>query len=72
MINVSHVPDTPENVERCICPECPSFPGVGILYCARGQSEQPVRERGCICPECQNFKEFDLQDEYYCVEGRAK
>ena len=69
---MSQVPDTPENVARCICPECPSFPGEGILYCARGRSEKPVRERGCICPDCTNFKEFGLQDEYYCVGGGAK
>jgi aldose sugar dehydrogenase len=72
VITMSQVADTPENVERCTCAECPSFPGVGILYCARGRSEQPVRERGCICPDCKNFKEFGLQDDYYCVEGSAK
>ena len=69
---MSQVPDKPENVERCLCSGCPSFPGEGILYCARGQSQKPVKQRGCICGDCKNFKEFGLQGEYYCAEGSAK
>ena len=65
------VPDTPQNVERCICPECPSFPGEGVLYCAKGRSEKPERERGCVCGDCKNFKEYGLKGEYYCNQGRA-
>jgi methylamine---glutamate N-methyltransferase subunit C len=65
------IPDTQQNEDRCICRDCPSFPGEGIFYCARGKSEKPVRERGCVCPDCAIFKEFRLQDGYYCADGAA-
>ena len=68
---MAKVPDTRENEERCICPGCPSFPGEGLLYCARGKSEKPVRRRGCICADCANFQRYDLRDGYYCADGRA-
>lgn len=67
-----HVLDTPQNVERCLCPDCPSFPGEGTIYCARGRSAKPVRERGCVCGDCKNFKEYGLKGDYYCVEGTAE
>jgi hypothetical protein len=65
------VPNTPDNVSRCICGGCPSFPNVGTFYCAVGKSEAPVRQRGCICPDCSLFKPNGLQDGYYCVAGIA-
>jgi methylamine---glutamate N-methyltransferase subunit C len=68
---MAKVPDTPENESRCICGDCPSFPGEGMFYCARGKSEKPVRKRGCICPDCAIFKDHGLQDGYYCADGAA-
>jgi len=68
---MAKVPDTPENESRCICAGCPSFPGEGLFYCARGKSEKPVRERGCVCPDCAIFKEHGLQGDYYCADGAA-
>jgi hypothetical protein len=68
---VQKVPDTPANMARCLCGGCPSFPGGGGFFCAKGKSELPVRQRGCICTDCANFKEFGLKDGYYCVAGLA-
>ena len=68
---MAKVPDTPENMARCICPDCPSFPGEGIFYCAKDKSAKEIKRRGCICDGCQNFKDFDLVDGYYCADGRA-
>jgi len=65
------VPDTPETVSMCICEGCPSFPGAGTLFCARGKSDQAIVRRGCICPDCQNFRRYSLSDGYYCVDGAA-
>jgi hypothetical protein len=65
------VPDTQENMSRCICGGCPSFPGQGGFFCAKGKSALPVTQRGCVCGDCENFKAFGLQDGYYCVAGRA-
>jgi methylamine---glutamate N-methyltransferase subunit C len=69
---MANVPDTPENLEHCVCPDCPSVPKEGALYCARGRSQQPVRRRGCICGDCRVFQEYGLGDYYYCAEDSAK
>jgi hypothetical protein len=68
---VQKVPDTPENMSRCICGGCPSYPGEGGFFCAKGKSGPSVRQRGCLCGDCANFKEYKLQDGYYCVGGAA-
>lgn len=65
------VPDTPENMSRCLCGGCPSYPGAGGFYCAKGKSDPPASRRGCLCADCPNFKEFSLQDGYYCIGGAA-
>jgi hypothetical protein len=68
---MAKVPDTPENGDRCICGECPSYPKERSLFCATGKSEKPVVKRGCVCNDCQVFKEYSLQDGYYCANGAA-
>jgi hypothetical protein len=68
---MAKVPDTPDNENRCICPDCPSFPTQGNLFCARGKSQNPVRRRGCLCPDCAVFKDHNLKDGYYCADGAA-
>jgi hypothetical protein len=65
------VPDTPENMTRCVCGDCPSYPGDGGFFCAKGKSEHEIRRRGCICADCMNFKEYGLADGYYCAAGAA-
>ncbi len=69
---MAKVPDTPENDQRCLCPGCPSYPGQGKLYCARGKSMAPVTQKGCICGDCENFKEYGLDSYYFCVKGTAQ
>jgi hypothetical protein len=68
---MAKVPDTPENEKLCVCPECPTFPGSSNVFCARGRSHDPVRRRGCLCPDCAVFKNYDLEDGYYCADGAA-
>jgi aldose sugar dehydrogenase len=65
------VPDTPENMSRCLCGSCPSFPGLGGFFCAVGKSASEIRKRGCVCADCPNFREFSLTDGYYCDAGAA-
>ncbi len=65
------VPDTPENMARCLCGGCPSYPGEGGFFCAKGKSDLPVKQRGCLCGDCANFKEYGLQEGYYCINGIA-
>jgi len=65
------VPDTEEYRQRCICGECPSFPGDDGFYCAVGKSSNEVERRGCSCADCENYREFGLQGEYYCEHGAA-
>ena len=68
---MAKVPNTPENMSRCICRGCPSFPSDGGFYCAKGKSASTVNRRGCVCGDCANFKDFDLEDGYYCAAGAA-
>jgi Protein of unknown function (DUF2769) len=69
---MAQVPDTPQNESLCICGGCPSFPGKGVLFCAKGASKERVRERGCICPDCKVYGDSHLRDFYYCEHGQAK
>ena len=66
------VPDNDANGSRCICAECPSYPKKGGVFCAKGKSENPVRERGCVCGDCAVYKEYKLSDAYYCIHGQAE
>lgn len=68
---MAKVPDTPENMSRCICGDCPSYPGDGGFFCATGKSATEVRRRGCMCADCMNFKDYGLADGYYCADGAA-
>ncbi|MCL5734622.1 MAG: DUF2769 domain-containing protein [Actinobacteria bacterium] len=68
---MAKVPDTPENMSRCLCAGCPSFPGSGGFFCAKGKSDSEIRKRGCLCTDCANFREFSLVDGYYCAAGAA-
>jgi hypothetical protein len=68
---MAKVADTPENMARCICGTCPSYPGEGGFFCAKGKSAKPIEKRGCVCADCENFKLYDLEDGYYCNAGKA-
>ncbi len=68
---MAKVPDTPENAARCICGGCPSYPGDGGFFCAKGKSNKEIQRRGCLCGNCANFMEYGLADGYYCADGAA-
>lgn len=66
------VPDTPENMARCICGGCPSYPGQGGFFCAKGKSGKEVAKKGCLCSGCAVFEEHELAGGYFCVAGVAE
>jgi hypothetical protein len=67
------VADTPENMARCICGDCPSKPeDLFALYCAKGKSPEKVKARGCLCPDCPLYVELDLTYDYYCEAGAVE
>ena len=66
------VPDTPENMARCMCGGCPSYPGEGGFFCAKGKSSKEMTKRGCLCTGCPIFKDYELTGGYFCVAGMAE
>ncbi|GAB4256305.1 MAG: hypothetical protein Kow00129_16900 [Thermoleophilia bacterium] len=65
------VPDTQENEAKCICADCPTYPGEGGLFCAKGASLAEINRRGCICGDCAVYQQNGLTGGYYCAEGAA-
>ena len=66
------VPDTKENMMKCICPECPTYNDcmkqkMGGLFCSKGKATCEFEEMGCICVECPLSGEFNLTSLYYCT-----
>ena len=71
------VPYTEENVDRCICPGCPTRNACmnnrnQRLFCAGGKTECELEKKGCLCGECPVQGEYGLVNFYYCDEGAAK
>jgi hypothetical protein len=59
------VPDTQENLEKCICKDCPTYNQCmkekgGGLFCARGRTDCEIEEDECDCVQCPVDKEFML------------
>ncbi len=67
---MSIVPDTPENMQRCICADCLSYPGEGDPIAPRARA-LPVTEVGCTCGDCAVFKDYGLPGRPHCVAGAA-
>lgn len=70
------VPNTPENMKRCVCGDCPTYDacmGAAMegLFCSRGVSACDVRRQGCICGGCPVYAEYGVDGSYFCVEGAA-
>ncbi len=68
------VPDTKENLMKCICMGCPSYDDcmkkkTEGLFCSRGRSGCKIEEIGCICGECSLTSEYNLASLYYCSKG---
>ncbi|WP_231622079.1 DUF2769 domain-containing protein [Methanococcoides methylutens] len=54
--------------KACNCKHCPSSPGEGYMFCARG-NKLPVPEKaGCLCKDCYVYSQFALEGEYFCRE----
>jgi hypothetical protein len=71
---MAKVHDTPENMSKCVCGECPSYDdcmkeGTEGLFCARGKSACEVTQKGCVCVACPISPEFGLAKMYYCESG---
>ncbi len=63
------VEDTKENREKCLCPDCPSYPHDckgEILYCGLGKSDCDIKARGCNCSNCPIYYEYKLDGLFYC------
>ena len=69
--SVQKVPDTPENMSRCICGGCPSYPGAGRLLLRQGEERSAGPAARLPLRDCAIFKEYGLQDGYYCIGGVA-
>jgi hypothetical protein len=59
------VPNTSENLKKCICMDCPTFEKSlkdvdGGLFCAQGKAEGNVEEDECLCDQCQIDDEYKL------------
>ena len=68
------VPDTQENMMKCICMKCPSYnmcmkEKVEGLYCSKGKSACGFKEIGCTCAHCPLWPEYKLKILYHCVTG---
>lgn len=68
------VPDTQENLMKCICGKCPTYTNcmkdkMEGLFCGREKSSCDVEKAGCICGQCPLFLEYKLENFYYCLSG---
>jgi len=68
------VKDSEENIKKCLCPGCPSFPQDckdEILYCARAGSRCDINVKGCICRGCPVYFENGLNGLYFCNQEKV-
>ncbi|HXY88229.1 MAG TPA: DUF2769 domain-containing protein [Candidatus Acidoferrales bacterium] len=69
------VPNTKENMAKCICGSCPTFTQNGLsdgLFCARGKSVKVPEMKGCICANCPVWAEYGLSKGYFCIHGASE
>jgi len=68
---MSKVPDTKENMMKCICGTCPTFKQSPLsrgFFCAKGKAKEKVKQVGCVCGGCPLFAEFKLKGGYFCLK----
>lgn len=70
------VPDTPENMAKCICMKCPTHnqcmkDNMEGLFCAKGKATCELEKISCICGDCAIYGEYSLGSSFYCEIGRA-
>ena len=71
------VPDTKENLEKCLCKGCPSYnacmkEGMQGLFCSRGKTNCDFERQGCLCGMCPVSTELKLNNFYFCDIGAAE
>lgn len=69
------VPDTQENMTKCLCVKCPTYnmcmkDKAERLFCSKGKTTCKLQEVGCICTGCPIWLEYKLGALYYCVSGK--
>ncbi len=70
------VPDTQENMEKCICGRCPTYLQADCpkekkegLYCSKGKSACDLNQITCLCGSCPVYEKYELEGGYYCLRG---
>ncbi|WP_370574434.1 DUF2769 domain-containing protein [Methanomethylovorans sp.] len=51
----------------CFCTKCPSYPGKGMMFCARKNQHKTLLKAGCLCLDCHTHETFRLDGDYFCV-----
>jgi len=74
---MAKVPDTSENLQKCICGGCPSYnqcmkDKMEGLFCAREKSTCEVVKNGCLCGACPLASDYRLDKMYYCEIGAVE
>ena len=63
--------NTPENLQACRCPGCPSYPHDNKkFYCGIGKSGGEILHKGCSCVECPVRTTYHFQALYLCRGGK--
>lgn len=73
---MAKVPDTMENLKKCICGGCPTHnkcmkDRMHGLFCARGVTDCELTKSGCMCGSCPLASDYKLDKMYYCEIGAA-
>ena len=70
----SVVPNTAENISKCLCPECPVYNECmekikELLFCSRGKATCEFKKWGCKCFQCPIESHYKLVGLFYCEKG---
>ncbi|MBE0428657.1 MAG: DUF2769 domain-containing protein [Thermoleophilia bacterium] len=66
------VPNTQENMSKCICNTCPTFiEGDKGFFCSLDRSDKQIVKKGCMCADCAIWAQYELKGGYFCAEGKA-
>jgi hypothetical protein len=75
---MAFVPNTKENIARCVCPTCPTYTADDCpkekqenIFCAVGKSGCGLADRGCLCGNCPLWDEYKLTKGSFCIRGAA-
>jgi hypothetical protein len=76
-LRVKRVPLNKKDRSDCHCARCPTYSNCNskkgeLLFCLDGKTKCEVDNQGCICAACPVFIKYELQNEFYCIEGSEK